>query len=231
MRKIPFGCPMIGIEEKEAVLQVLDGPLLTHGPLVKEFEERFAAYTGASYAVATSSCASALHLALSGLGVGVGDEVIVPAQSHVAPAHAVELCGAKPVFVDSEEATGNIDLDRLEDAITKQTRTITVVHYLGMPVDMRRVADVALRHRLSVVEDCAGTRHTTRRGTCRAFRRCRLFFVLSRQAHHDGRRWHAGDQACRDRDPCVEGAGLRDRAGRPIRPRDPGDVRCGLVGV
>jgi dTDP-4-amino-4,6-dideoxygalactose transaminase len=160
-RVIPFGKPMIGTEEKEAVLRVLDGPVLTQGPLVSEFEERFAAHTGAPHAVAASSCASALHLALLGLGIGAGDEVIVPAQSHVAPANAVELCGARPVFVDSEAMTGNVDLDRVEDAITERTRAITVMHYLGMPVDMRRVSDLAVRHGLSVVEDCAlalGTR-------------------------------------------------------------------------
>src|SRR5262245_3997919 len=118
-RMIPFGKPMIGAEEKEAVLRVLEGPVLTHGLLVKEFEERFSAYTGAPHTVATSSCASALHLAFLGLGIGAGDEVIVPAQSHVAPSNAVELCGARPVFVDSEEMTGNADLDRVEAAITK----------------------------------------------------------------------------------------------------------------
>src|SRR5690606_6715865 len=86
---------------------------------------------------------------------GPGDEVIVPAQTHVATAHAVELVGAKPVFVDAERATGNIDIAALEAAVTPRTRAIAVVHYLGAPVDMDRVNQVAKKHHLKVLEDCA----------------------------------------------------------------------------
>ncbi|HJX13217.1 MAG TPA: DegT/DnrJ/EryC1/StrS family aminotransferase [Dehalococcoidales bacterium] len=155
MRDIPFGKPIIGDEERQAVGRVLAGTTLTHGPLVKEFEAVFARYTGAGYAVAVSSCTAALHLAYFYLGVGPGDEVIVPAETHVATAHAVELVGARPVFVDSEKVTGNIDIDRIEAAISPKTRAISVVHYLGMPVDMRRVVKIARKYKLFVVEDCA----------------------------------------------------------------------------
>ena len=105
---------MIGEEERRAVLDVLSGPILTHGPRVHEFEQVFARFTKAPFAVATSSCTAALHLAYLHLGIGPGDEVIVPTQSHVATAHAVEYCGAKPVFVDSEPRTGNVDIDAIE---------------------------------------------------------------------------------------------------------------------
>jgi perosamine synthetase len=154
-RNIPFGRPMIGEEERQAVLDVLSGPILTHGPRVHEFEQAFARFTKAPCAVATGSCTAALHLAYLHLGIGPGDEVIVPTQSHVATAHAVEYCGATPVFVDSEPRTGNIDIEAIEPCITERTRALSVVHYLGLPVDMARVMEVARRHNLFVVEDCA----------------------------------------------------------------------------
>ena len=146
---------MIGEEERRAVLDVLTGPILTHGPRVHEFEQVFARFTQAPFAVATGSCTAALHLAYLHLGIGPGDEVIVPTQSHVATAHAVEYCGARPVFVDSEPRTGNIDVDAIEACVTERTRALSVVHYLGLPVDMDRVMPIARRHNLFVVEDCA----------------------------------------------------------------------------
>ena len=110
MRQIPFGRPIIGDEERNAVSDVLRGHILVHGPKSKEFESVFAEYTGAPNAVSVSSCTAALHLCYFHFGIGPGDEVIVPAQTHTATAHAVELAGAKPVFVDSEIETGNIDI-------------------------------------------------------------------------------------------------------------------------
>ena len=154
-RTLPFGRPMLGEAERAAVIEVLEGPVLTHGPRVKVFEEAFAAFTGAPSAVATSSCTASLRLAFLFLGLGPGDEVIVPALSHVATAHTVELCGSRCVFVDSEPRTGNIDLDRIESHVTDRTRAIAVVHFLGMPVDMGRVTAIARKHDLFVVEDCA----------------------------------------------------------------------------
>ena len=155
MRRIPFGKPMLGIEEKEAVQKVLDGDILVHGPKAKEFEMAFARWTGAKEAVSVSSCTAALHLSYFFLGLGPGDEVLVPAQTHTATAHAVELCGAKPVFVDAEIETGNIDTALIEPLITERTRAISVVHYLGMPVAMDKVTAIAKKHNLFVVEDCA----------------------------------------------------------------------------
>lgn len=161
MRTIPFGKPIIGDSEKAAVLEVLSGTTLVHGPLAKEFEARFAEYTGAPHAVSAASCTAAMHLVYFHLGYGPGDEIIVPAQTHTATAHAVELTGATPVFVDCEPRTGNIDIAAIEAAITPRTRAIAVVHFLGMPVDMPAVLDIARRHGLFVMEDCAlamGTR-------------------------------------------------------------------------
>lgn len=155
MKNIAFGKPMIGEEERQAVAEVLSGPILVHGPRATEFETAFAAYTQAPYAVSVSSCTAALHLSYFYLGIGAGDEVIVPAQTHTATAHAVELCGATPVFVDSEPETGNIDTEQVEQKITGRTKAISIVHYLGMPVNMSRISDTAGRRGLFVVEDCA----------------------------------------------------------------------------
>jgi dTDP-4-amino-4,6-dideoxygalactose transaminase len=152
---IPFGKPLIGEEERQAVMQVLEGSVLVHGSRSLEFERSFAEFTQAPYAVSISSCTAGMHLVYFALGLGEGDEVIVPAQTHVATAHAVELTGAKAVFVDSEETTGNIDATAIEAAITPRTKAIAVVHYLGVPVDMSRVVQIARRNNLFVLEDCA----------------------------------------------------------------------------
>jgi perosamine synthetase len=152
---IPFGKPMVGDEERAAVADVLSGSILTHGPRVKQFEDAFASFTGAPHVVATATCMASLHLAYLYLEVGPGDEVLVPAQTHVAMAHAVQACGATPVFVDSNPRTGNVDLDELESLVTDRTRAISVVHYLGQPVDMDRVLRIARDRDLFVVEDCA----------------------------------------------------------------------------
>ena len=155
MRNIPFGKPILDEKEKQSVLEVLDGPILVHGPKAKLFEKDFANFTGAKYAVSVSSCTAAMHLSFFHLGIKPGDEVIVPAQTHTATAHAVEFCGAKPVFVDSEMNTGNIDLNQVESTITERTRAIAIVHYLGMPVDMETINALAQKYNLFVIEDCA----------------------------------------------------------------------------
>ena len=155
MKKIPFARPFIGKEEKQAVADVLDGHILVHGPRTLEFEKKFARWTGCHNSVSVSSCTAGLHLAYFNLGIGPGDEVIVPAMTHVATAHAVELTGAKLVFVDAEIKTGNIDIDKIEAAITSNTKALSIVHFLGMPVDMDRINQIATKHNLFVVEDAA----------------------------------------------------------------------------
>src|ERR1044071_8354180 len=127
-RNLPFGKPIIEAEERAAVMEVLAGPILVHGPRATAFENEFAAYTGAPHAVTVSSCTAGMHLVWFTLGLGPGDEVIVPAQTHAATAHAVELTGAKAVFVDAEPRTGNIDIAAISSAITAKTRAVVVVH-------------------------------------------------------------------------------------------------------
>ena len=155
MIKIPFGKPLLDVKEKKIISKVLDSGKLVHGPRSKEFEEKFKIFTGAKDAISVSSCTAGMHLFYFCLNIGSGDEVIIPSQTHVATAHAVELTGAKPVFVDSEYPTGNIDLKSIENKITKKTRAITVVHYLGNPVDMKKLSILAKKNKLLLLEDCA----------------------------------------------------------------------------
>ena len=119
------------------------------------FSCSFKKYTGAPHAVSVSSCTAGMHLIYFTIGLGPGDEVIIPAQTHIATAHAVELTGAKPIFVDAEIETGNIDPTKIEEAITKNTKAITVVHYLGVPVDILEIKKITDKHNLFLLEDCA----------------------------------------------------------------------------
>jgi dTDP-4-amino-4,6-dideoxygalactose transaminase len=162
-RTITFGKPWITDDERNAVMNVLSGDVLTHGPQAHAFEQEFAAFMGkGATAISLSSGMAALHLAYWQLGIGPGDEVLVAAQTHVATAHAVEAVGARVVFVDCEANTGNINPMLLEAAITKKTRAIGLVHFLGIPCDMDLIMAVADKHGLYVIEDCAlavGSRH------------------------------------------------------------------------
>ncbi len=153
--KIPFGKPLIGKDEYESVKRVLDSKTLVHGPISIEFEKLFADFTGAKAATSVSSCTAGMHLVYFTLGIGKGDEVIVSSQTHVATAHAIELTGAKPIFIDSCESDGNIDCDLIEEKITKKTKAIAIVHYLGIPVNMDKVMKIAKKYKLFVLEDCA----------------------------------------------------------------------------
>jgi dTDP-4-amino-4,6-dideoxygalactose transaminase len=155
-RTIAFGKPWITDDERNAVMEVLAGDVLTHGPQAHAFEQEFAAFMGnEAIAVSLSSGMAALHLAYWQMGIGPGDEVLVAAQTHVATAHAVEAVGARVVFVDCEANTGNIDPKLLEAAITKKTRAIGLVHFLGIPCDMDAIMAIADKYGLLVVEDCA----------------------------------------------------------------------------
>ncbi len=152
---IPFGKPIMGEEEFAAVREVMESGILVHGPKVKAFEEVFAAFTGARFAKAVASCTAGMHLFYFVNGLREGDEVLVPAQTHVATAHAVELAGGVPLFVDVDPLTGNMDPALAEAAITERTWGIAPVHYLGFPAAMDALCAVAKRHGLRVLEDCA----------------------------------------------------------------------------
>ena len=154
-KNIPFGQPILGDEEKQAVEEVLSGPILVHGPRSELFESSFAQFTGAPHAISVSSCTAGMHLIYHALGFGPGDEVIVPSQTHVATAHAVELTGACPVFADAELKSGNIDPKSIEALITPRTKALAIVHYLGVPADMESISKIAKKNNLFLLEDCA----------------------------------------------------------------------------
>jgi len=139
----------------EAMCQVLDGGMFLHGPHVSAFEAELASYCGVAHCRTVASGTDALFLALSALGIGAGDDVLVPAQTFVASALAVSRTGAKPVFVDIDERTWTLSPERAEIAVTSRTRAILAVHLYGQPCDMRGLNNVAQRHGLAIVEDNA----------------------------------------------------------------------------
>lgn len=155
-REIPFGRPWIEDDDRAAVDRVLHGHVLTHGPECKAFEAEFGAFVGpGAHALTMSSCMAALHMAYVNFRIGPGDEVIVPAQTHVATVHAVEFVGARPVFVDCDPKTGNVTADRIAPLVTPKTKAIGLVHFCGVPCEMGPIVDLARTHGLRVVEDCA----------------------------------------------------------------------------
>lgn len=155
---IKFADPMFGEQEEQALVEVAKQKQLTNGPKNKEFADRFLEYINGDehgYSCMTvSSCTAALHLSYLALGLKPGDEVIVPAMTHVSTAHAVELVGATPIFIDCD-TTGNIRPEDVELAITRKTKAVSVVHFLGEPVKMFQVIEIAKNYGLAVIEDCA----------------------------------------------------------------------------
>lgn len=154
---------MLGPEEHAAVSRVLDSPQLVHGPEAESFELAFAQAIGGGVGATTVSSATAgLYLAYAVLGVGPGSDVVVPALTHVATAHAAYALGATVRFADVDTSSGNVTAELLARAITPSTKAICVVHYLGLPVDMQEILNLARDRGIPVVEDCAlalGTRY------------------------------------------------------------------------
>ena len=150
-----FGRPLILDEEIEGVVASLRAGWLGTGPKVYAFEKAVAAYKRSPHAVALNSCTAGLHLACLVLGIGPGDEVIVPAMTFCATVNAIIHAGATPVLVDVDPTTFNIDAEQVRRAITPRTRAIMVVHFAGRACDMDAILHLAQRHGLKVIEDCA----------------------------------------------------------------------------
>lgn len=155
MSEIPITRPHLAGGEQAAVAEVIASGWISQGPRVRAFEEAFAARVGAADAVATTSCTTALALALHVSGVGPGDEVIVPSLSFIATANSVWHCGARPIFADIDPRTYNLDPAAAERAITPRTKAIMPVHQIGLPADMDRFFELGKRHAVAIVEDAA----------------------------------------------------------------------------
>lgn len=154
-KTIPITRPSFGTLEERAVVDALRSGWVSQGPRVAEFERRFAEYVGAREAVAVSSCTTALHLALIAAGIGPGDEVLCPSLSFIATANAIVYVGARPVFVDIDVSTFNMDPARIEKAISERTKAILVVHQIGLPCALNEISVVAARRGLIIIEDAA----------------------------------------------------------------------------
>ncbi len=150
-----FGSPAIEEDEIEEVAKTIRSGWLGTGPKVHQFEETFKGYIGAQYAMALNSCTAGLHLALLVAGLRPGDEVITTPLTFCATANAIVHAGGRPVFVDVERETMNIDPDGIEEAITPRTKAILPVHFAGRPCNMDRIMEIARRHDLMVIEDAA----------------------------------------------------------------------------
>ena len=142
-------------EIAEAIQQVLDKTAFAGGPFVAQFEKEFAGFCGTQFAAGVGSGTEALWLALLALGVGSGDEVITVPDTFIATAEAISYCGAKPVFIDVEPVTYNMDPAKLEAAITEKTRAVIPVHLFGQMADMDPILTIARKHKLFVVEDAS----------------------------------------------------------------------------
>jgi dTDP-4-amino-4,6-dideoxygalactose transaminase len=151
---LPFAAPSIGEEEIAEVVDSLRSGWVTTGPKVKRFESAFAEYAGARHAIAVSSCTAGLHIALTALGIGPGDEVIVPSLTFCSTANVVVHLGARPVLVDVGDDF-NVTADAVLNAITSRTKAIMPVHYSGQACDLEGIYEIARRHNLAVVEDAA----------------------------------------------------------------------------
>jgi perosamine synthetase len=152
---IPLTRPYFDDEELEEIRDVLDSGWVSQGPKTKEFEDAFAKYVGAKYAVAVTNCTAALHLSLLGIGIEKGDEVLVADFTHPATGHSVLYCGAKPVFIDVDLRTYNIDPNLIEEKITEKTKAVIPVHTFGQPADMDAIMKIARDYDLRVIEDAA----------------------------------------------------------------------------
>ncbi len=150
---IPIAKPLIGEEEKKAVMEVLSSGMLAQGEKVAAFEKSFAEFIGVKHAIATSNGTTALHAALVGLGIGHGDEVITTSFTFIATANAIKMAGGTPVFVDIDEQTFNLDPAKIEAAITSKTKVIMPVHLFGLSAAMDQITTIAQKYNLKIIED------------------------------------------------------------------------------
>ena len=210
---IPIARPQMGDEEKELVWSAMSSGALAQGARVRELEEEFADFVGASHAVATSSGTTALHLGLLASDVGPGDEVITVPFTFFASASTILFTGARPVFVDVDEASFNIDVAQVEGAITPRTRAIMPVSLYGQPADLPAIAEIAERRGLALIEDA-----TQSHGAAIGDRRsrswgagCFSFYPTKNMTTGEGGMVTTSDPAVADRARLLREHGMRVR--------------------
>jgi len=153
--KVPFVLPEITNDDKKAILSALNQNLLTDGPKLREFETKFAKFTGAKYAIGVSNATAALQLSLKSIGIGKGDEVVVPDLTFVASANAILSTGATPVIVDVSKEDLNISVKSIKKSLTNKTKAIMPVHFAGKACKIDEIKIIAKKNNLKIIEDCA----------------------------------------------------------------------------
>ncbi len=161
---LPYGKQVIDEDDIKSVVNILNGDYLTTGPTVSEFEKKVADYVGSKYAVAVSNGTAALHIACLSAGIKEDDEVITTPMTFAASANCILYCGAKPVFVDIDKETYNIDVNEIEKKITHKTKAIIPVHFTGQSVDLDPILELAKKYNLIVIEDAAHALGTKYKG-------------------------------------------------------------------
>ena len=151
---VPLFEPWISKEDVKIMISTLNKPQLTDGPILRELELKFAKFVGSKYAIGVSNGTSALQLSLMSLGIGKGDEVIIPDMTFVATANAVINCGAKPILADID-STLNISIESIKKRISKKTKAIIPVHFAGFSCDMEAITKISKQNKIEIVEDCA----------------------------------------------------------------------------
>ena len=172
---IPVNTPLLNGNEKKYINECIDtGWISSEGPFIKKFEDQFSTYVNRKYGVAVSNGSAALDIAIKALGIGPGDEVILPTFTIISPAQSIVTAGAKPVLVDADENTWNMDVTQIESKITKNTKAILVVHIYGLPTDMDPILELCTKYKLFLIEDAAEMHGQTYKG-----RKCGSFGDMS----------------------------------------------------
>ncbi len=210
---IPIAKPLLGDEERDAVWTVMQSGQVAQGPVVAEFERAFAQMCGVRYAIATSSGTTALHLALLAHGIGPGHEVITSPFTFIASANSILHTGARPVFVDVEEDTFNLDATQIEAAITPRTKALMPIHLFGLPCDMGAIMDIAARHGLAVIEDACQAHGATYAGQAAGSfgTGCFSFYATKNITTAEGGMITTNDEAIAERARLLRNHGMRQR--------------------
>ena len=154
-KKIPVFDISLGEKEKEYIKDCVDTSFIGQGPYVRKLEEKFSSFVDCKYGITTTSGTTALHLACASLGISKNDQVLVSSSTNMACPFVIDYCGAIPIPIDIEKETWQLDVKKIEEKINKNTKAIMVVHLFGHPVDMDPVLELAKKHNLKIIEDCA----------------------------------------------------------------------------